>query len=210
MPLSVNFPTTSYLSPPRPLIADEAKWATGNFAMSNHSGRLISVSDSSLARSMLPSSMSKSAFDRPRSLGTNTMLAFQRRNRPSTLPPICFDMNRISLLSMSTPCAPAWPAARSIIPSEGINERNRIMLSPSLREPQAISEVPGSRQRLGQHRVAIGKRVPQSRRDMDTDQRQQGEVQHKVHAPRQSGRVMGAGIMLKPPLSTLRDPQRTL
>jgi hypothetical protein len=55
------------------------------------------------------------------------------------------------------------------------------MLSPSLSEPQAISEVPGSRQHSGQHRVAIDKMVPQSRRDMDTDQGEQGEVQRKVH-----------------------------
>src|SRR5438128_2664752 len=115
-PLSVSFPAISYLSPPRSLIVVEAKCATGNFAVLNQSGLLISVSDSSLARSMLPRSMSNSAFDLARFFGRNTMFAFHLRNRPSTLTPNCLDTKRISLLSISRPCAPAWPAASKSAP----------------------------------------------------------------------------------------------
>src|SRR6266581_3680456 len=63
MPLSVSLPAISYRSPPKFLIEVEAKCATGNLAVLNHRGLLISVSDSSLARSMLLRSMSNSALD---------------------------------------------------------------------------------------------------------------------------------------------------
>ena len=51
------------------LDARRTNFAIGNFAVSNHFGRLTSVSDSSLARSMLPSSISNSAFDFGKLLG---------------------------------------------------------------------------------------------------------------------------------------------
>ena len=76
---------------------------------------------------MLAKSISKSAFDRARSSGRQSTLAFHLRKRPSTLTPICFEMNRISLLSMRTPCAVAPDVARSSIASEGTKGRSMRM-----------------------------------------------------------------------------------
>ncbi len=151
-------------------MAVDTNFAVGNFAVSNHFGRLTSVSDSSLARSMLPRSISNSAFDLASSLGRNTMLAFQRRKRPSTLTPICRDTNRISLFSMSTPWAAACVAASSIMPSDGMNERNSVMVNLSF----------GNRQHSGQDRVAVVKVMLQRREGMQTDHPEQGEVQRHV------------------------------
>src|SRR6516162_24610 len=144
MPFMVSLPITSYLSDPTLLNEVDAKRATGNFAVSNQFELLISVSDSSLARSMLPRSISNSAFDFARSFGRKTTLAFHLRKRPSTLTPICFETKRISLLSMSSPCAPDCPAASSSIASDGMKERSTF-ISVSL--PGACASARGRGQR---------------------------------------------------------------
>ena len=57
-----------------------------------------------------------------------------------------------------------------------MNERNRI-IEPFTTETQRVSELPGSRQHSIGHRIAIDKMVLRSHYTVDTDQRQQGEVQ---------------------------------
>jgi hypothetical protein len=91
VPLIESRPAISKRSPPRSFTALDANRATGNFAVSNQSVLRTSASVSSLARSMLPSSISNSARDFAGSFGRKSTLAFHLRNLPSTAAPICLD-----------------------------------------------------------------------------------------------------------------------
>src|SRR5664279_5086935 len=108
--------------------------------------------------------MVNSALDLLKSLGRKSTLAFHLRKRPSTLAPICLETNRISLLSMSTPCAPALDEASSIMAREGMNGRKSLM-------DEGFREIGGSApgEHPGQQLITVDPLVLQRRRDMECD-----------------------------------------